>query len=265
MEKCKVTAICNQKGGVGKTTTTVNLGIGLATQGKRVLLVDSDPQGDLTISLGWLDNDDLPMTIVDIMEKVIIKEDFGYSEVILKHHEGVNLLPSNIGLSDMEITLVNTKNREFVLKSCIDRLKQDYDYILIDCPPSLSLLTVNALAAVDSVIIPVEAQFLAAKGMTQLIRTINKIQKKINPSLKIEGVLITFADMRTNLARGVSQTLQQQYGVVIKIYDVHIPIATRAAEACTTGESIFSYDIWCTVALAYEEFTKEVLTDGKEA
>ena len=197
MSNCKVTAICNQKGGVTKTTTTANLGVGLVMEGKKVLLVDSDPQADLTTALGWPDSDALHMTLADIMEKTISDEEFEYYGAILNHDEGVDLIPASIELSGMEMSLVNAMSREYTLKSYLDMIKHDYDHIIIDCPPSLSMLTINALAAADSVIVPVQAQYLPAKGMTQLMKTIGKVRKQINPVLKIDGVLLTLADMRT--------------------------------------------------------------------
>ena len=262
MSDCRIMAICNQKGGVTKTTTTANLGIGLAMQGKKVLLVDADPQADLTTSLGWQNSDNLPMTLADIMEKSIHDEDFDHYDAILRHNEGVDLIPSNIELSGLEMNLVNAMSREFTLRNYLDNIKHDYDYIIIDCPPSLSMLTINALAAANGVIIPVQAQYLPAKGMTQLIRTINKIRKQINPDLKVDGVLLTLADMRTNLARATADTLRQQYGSMLKIYKTQIPIAVKAAEISAAGQSIFAYDKGSKVAQAYAEFTKEVLADG---
>ena len=263
MSDCKITAICNQKGGVTKTTTTANLGIGLAMQGKKVLLVDADPQADLTTSLGWHDSDNLPMTLADVMEKSIHDEDFEHYSAILRHDEGVDLIPASIELSGMEMNLVNAMSREFTLRNYLDRIKHEYDYIIIDCPPSLSMLTINALAAADSVIVPVQAQYLPAKGMTQLMRTINKVRKQINPDLKVDGVLLTLADMRTNLARATVETLQQQYGSMLKIYKTQIPIAVKAAEISAAGQSIFAYDKGSKVAKAYADFTKEVLADGE--
>lgn len=263
MSYCKVLAVCNQKGGVTKTTTTANLGIGLAMQGKKVLLIDADPQGDLTTALGWPDNDNLTVTLTTVMEKIIGDEDFEHYGGILHHDEGVDLLPSNIELSGMEMNLVTAMSREFTLREYLNRIKYEYDYVIIDCMPSLGMITINALAAADSVIIPVQAQYLPLKGMTQLIRTINKVKKQINPALKIDGVLLTLADMRTNLARTTAETLRQQYGSMLKIYKTQIPIAVKAAEISAAGQSIYAYDKNSKVAEAYANFTKEVLTDGE--
>ncbi len=257
----RITAICNQKGGVTKTTTTANLGVGLALQGKKVLLVDIDPQADLTTALGWRESDRLPMTLADIMEKSITGNDFEYYGAILQHKEGVDLVPSSIALSDMEMRLVTATSREFILKDYLGMIEHEYDHIIIDCPPSLSMLTINAMAAADGVIVPVQAQYLPVKGMTQLVKTINQIRKKINPGLKVDGVLLTLADMRTNLARATAEVLREQYGGMLKIYKTHIPIAVKAAEISATGQSIFAYDKGSKIAQAYADFTKEVLAD----
>jgi chromosome partitioning protein len=263
MSNCKVIAVCNQKGGVTKTTTTANLGIGIVMQGKKVLLADADPQGDLTTSLGWPDNDNLPVTLATVMEKIIHDENYEHYGGILHHEEGVDLIPANMELSGMEMSLVNAMSREFTLKQYIDGIKPEYDYVIIDCMPSLGMITINALAAADSVIIPVQAQYLPAKGMTQLMKTIGKVKKQINPNLKVDGVLLTLADMRTNLARMTESTLREQYGSVLRIYKTQIPVAVKAAEISAAGQSIFAYDKNSKVAQAYTNFTKEVLSDGE--
>ena len=182
MNKCKVIALANQKGGTAKTTTTLNLGIGLAHQGRKVLLVDVDSQGDLTTALGWTNADSLPITLETQMKKILQDEPFVYNEGILHNEEGVDIIPTNIELSGMEISLVNAMSREQTLKLYLEDLKKDYDYILIDCMPSLGMLTINALVAADSVIVPVQAHYLPLKGMTQLMKTIGKVQKQLNPN-----------------------------------------------------------------------------------
>jgi chromosome partitioning protein len=237
-------------------------------QGKKVLLIDADPQGDLTTALGWPDNDSLPVTLATVMDDIINNRDIEHYEHyggILHHKEGVDLLPSSIELSGMEMTLVTAMSREFTLREYLNRVKDGYDYVLIDCMPSLGMITINALAAADSVIVPVQAQYLPAKGMTQLMRTIGKVKKQINPPLKVDGVLITLADMRTNLARATADTLRKQYGGVLKTYKAQIPVAVKAAETSAAGQSIYAYDKGSKVAQAYSDFTKEVMTDGERA
>ena len=201
MANCKVIAVTNQKGGVGKTTTTANLGIGLAQENKRVLLIDADAQASLTLSLGYPKPDELPVTLADIMQNVIDDAPIPNGHGILHHGEGVDLLPANIALSGMEIRLINAMSRESVLRTYINAIKPHYDYILIDCMPSLGMMPINSLAAADSVIIPSQPSFLSAKGLDLLMQSISKVKRQINPTLKVDGVLLTLVDGRTNLAR----------------------------------------------------------------
>ena len=259
MPKCEVIAIANQKGGVGKTTTTFNLGVALAHAGKRVLLVDSDPQGDLTTYMGIHDPDNIPVTLSTLMERSIKDEDINSKEAILKHDEGMDLIPSNLELSSMEVSLVNAMSREFTLRNCLSDIKDKYDYVLIDCMPSLGMITINALACADKVIIPVQSEFLAAKGMSHLMNTVLKVRKQINPNLKVGGILLTMVDGRTNLSKDIANELRSTYGTVFKLYDNQIPRGVKAAESSRMGESVLSYDSSSKVAQSYIDFAKEVL------
>lgn len=259
MEQCKVIAITNQKGGVGKTTTTLNLGVGLAMQGKRVMLLDADPQGSLTVSLGIKNPDDLPVSLANIMQAVIDDKTIPDRIGILRHDEGVDLLPSNIELSGTEIALFNTMSRENVLRSYLETVKKNYDYILIDCMPSLGMMTVNALSAADSVIIPSQPSFLSTKGLNLLMRSIARVKKQINPKLRIDGILLTMVDHRTNNAKAIISSLRTSVGENIRVFDTEIPFSVRAAESSLEGRSIFAYDKNGKVAAAYASMTQEVM------
>ena len=288
-KKATTIAVINQKGGTGKTTTCENLGIGLAMEGKKVLLVDTDPQGSLTIvasllwlivciacrfifvrhadiaiSMGWQQPDELPTTISTLMQKAMNDQCIPPGEGILHHAEGVDLIPANIELAGLEVALVNTMSREKVMKQVLENAKREYDYILIDCTPSLGMLTVNALAAADSALIPVQAQYLSAKGLEQLLQTVQKVRRQINPKLKIEGILLTMTDSRTIYGQQISNLIRQAHGKHLKVFDQTIPRSVRAAETSTTGKSIFQYDPKGKVAEAYHSIAKGVLADAEK-
>ena len=263
-EKPTVIAVVNQKGGTAKTTTVENLGIGLAREGKKVLLVDTDPQGSLTISLGYPRPDELEITLFDLLNKTINEDSVSAGEGILHQAEGIDLIPANISLAGLEVALVNTMNRERILKQFLEPVKGNYDYVLLDCMPSLGMLTVNALAAADAALVPVQANYLSAKGLEQLLQTINKVKRQINPKLRIEGILLTMVDGRTNYAREISSLIRDTYGGHIKIFNSEIPRSVRAAEISAEGKSIFLHDPKGKVAEAYQNLTKEVMTNAEK-
>ncbi len=258
MSNCKVIALTNQKGGVGKTTTAVNLGVSLVQQGKKVLLIDADAQANLTMALGYNRPDDIPITLSTVMQNIIDDKTLDASQGIIHHREGVDLLPSNIELSGFEVRLINAMSRERVLKTYVNEVKKNYDYVLIDCMPSLGMITINALAAADSVIIPTQPHYLSAKGLELLLRSVSMVKRQINPKLRIDGILMTMVMPRTNISKEITATVKSAYGKKIKVFDTEIPHSIRAVEATAEGKSIFAYDKSGKVAAAYEQLGKEV-------
>ncbi len=252
-------AMANQKGGVAKTTSTVHLAIGLARAGKRVLAVDLDPQSSLTISLGFQDPDGLSHSISDKIHHIIHDEEFDPREGILKHKEGIALMPSNITLAEMEMSIFHATRREYILQTYFDLLEEDYDVILLDCSPSLGQITLNALSCAHRVIIPIQAHFLSLKGMEQLFHTIQKVKKRLNRSLEISGILVTMANLQTNFSKEILAVMQEVYGESIRIFPQPIPSSIRVVEASAEGCSIFCYDPKGKVSQAYSALVEEVL------
>lgn len=220
MSNCKVIALTNQKGGVGKTTTAVNLGVSLVQQGKKVLLIDADAQANLTMALGYNRPDDIPITLSTVMQNIIDDKTLDVSQGIIHHSEGVDLLPSNIEMSGFEVRLINAMSRERVLKTYVNEVKKNYDYVLIDCMPSLGMITINALAAADSVIIPTQPHYLSAKGLELLLRSVSMVKRQINPKLRIDGILMTMVMPRTNISKEITATVKSAYGKKIKVFDM---------------------------------------------
>ena len=256
-------AIVNQKGGVGKSTTAVNLGAGLTRQGKKVLLIDADGQANLTEMLGWQQPDELSPTLSTMLEQIIADRSISPQDGILHHKEGMDLMPANIELSGLEVSLVNTMSRETVLRTYLSEVRRSYDYILIDCSPSLGMLTLNALTAADKVIIPVQSHYLPVKGLEQLLKTVSKVQRQLNANLQISGILITMVESRTNFSKDISTLVRQAYGKGIHVFDTEIPRGIKAAEMSAEGASIFAFEPRSAIAKAYEQFTKEVLQHEK--
>lgn len=259
MSQCKVIAVENQKGGTGKSTTVLNLGIGLVRYGKKVMLIDADPQGSLSISLGIARPDDLDVTLATVMTNIMNDMEFNDSFGIIHCDEGVDLMPCNIELSGVESNMFSAMSREFILKSYVDQQRKNYDYILIDCTPSLGILPINAFVAADSIIVPSQPRILSTKGLDLLLRSYHKVQRGINPKLKIDGILFTMVDFRTNNDKSIVQSMRDTVGQRIHVFNTVIPFSVKAAESNVECQSIFAYDKNGKVAQAYEELTKEVL------
>ena len=258
----KVIAIANQKGGVGKTAVASNLSVGLAMNGKKVMVIDADPQGNLTSSLGIDNADELENTLASFIEREIMEEQIEPEEYILHNEEGVDIMPCNIKLAGMDYMIMNALSREHLLDAFVSSVRDEYDYILIDCSPSLNLVTINVLTAADSVIIPVEASYLSMAGLQQLLASIGSTKRKLNRKLQVEGIVINKVNTRTNHEKDIIGKLREAYGSQIKVFDVMIPESVRAKECTAFGVSIYKHDGKGKVAKAFEELTWEVLEHG---
>ena len=254
---CRVIAVSNQKGGVGKTTTSINLGVGLARMGQRVLLVDSDPQGHLTLGLGFPKN--IRVTLKNMMENIIMGIEFDPKEAVLHHKEGVDVIPSNKLLTGMDMSLITVDDREKVLKEYLEMMTDDYDFIIIDCMPSLGMLTINAMSAANSVLIPVQPQYYAADGLTELLKVVKGTKKRFNPEIEVEGILFTMDSARYNNSKRNKRAVRDAYGNEMRVFENSIPRSEAIAEIASEGISIFAYDSRSKGAKSYEMLAQEVL------
>ena len=248
----RIIAIANQKGGVGKTTTAINLSASLASLGKKVLAIDMDPQGNMSSGLG-VDKNEVEKTVYDLIIGNIGIEECIYEEVI----ENLDVLPSNIDLSAAEIELIGVDNKEYILRDEVNKVKEKYDFIIIDCPPALSMLTINAMTTSDSVLVPIQCEYYALEGLSQLIHTIELVQERLNPELEIEGVVFTMYDARTNLSLQVVENVKENLDT--KIYETMIPRNIRLAEAPSYGIPINMYDSKSAGAESYRKLAKEIV------
>lgn len=259
---CRIIAVANQKGGVGKTTVSINLGVGLTKKGKRVLLVDADPQGHLTIGLGYAKN--LNITLETMLKYVILGNKFNPKEAVLHSKEGVDIVPSNTLLAGMELSLITvTENREMILRNYLNLLKEEYDYIIIDGMPSLGMLTINALAAADSVLIPVQTEYYAVEGLQELLKAIKSIRQRVNPALQVEGIVFTIDSARYNNSKQIKKAVRGAYGNNFHIFNQAIPSLVEIAEAPQCGTSLFMYKREGAGAASFLNLTEEVLEYGK--
>ncbi len=249
----RVIAIANQKGGVGKTTTSINLSACLAEAGKKVLVIDTDPQGNATSGLG-LDKDECENTVYDlVLDQCSIKECMYQVENI----PNLTVIPSNVDLAGAEIELLGINEKEYILRNAVDYVKDDFDYVIIDCPPSLNMLTINAMTTADSVLVPIQCEYYALEGISQLIHTIDLVQQRLNPKLKIDGVVFTMYDARTNLSSDVVDTVKNNLNATV--YQTIIPRNVRLAEAPSHGLPINLYDSKSTGAESYRNLAKEII------
>ncbi|MGN0403389.1 MAG: ParA family protein [Acetatifactor sp.] len=250
----RIIAIANQKGGVGKTTTSINLSACLAEKGKKVLLIDTDPQGNTTSGFG-IDKNDLENTIYELMLGECTIKDCVIKNVI----ENLSILPSNVNLAAAEIELIGVDKKEFILKNEVDYVKDEYDYILIDCPPSLNMLTINSMTTADSVLVPIQCEYYALEGLSQLIHTVNLVKERLNPELSMEGVVFTMYDSRTNLSMQVVENVKSNLRQ--KVFETLIPRNIRLAEAPSYGIPISQYDSRSAGAEAYRSLAEEIINN----